>query len=43
MKNSYGKRPLWFWLLLYAAIGIVAYAIIYFVFINGGGGGGSPY
>jgi hypothetical protein len=38
-----GKRPLWFWLLVYAAIGIVAYAAIYLAFLSGGGGGGPGY
>ncbi len=29
---GYGKRPLWQWLLLYAVIGVVAYAGIYYFF-----------
>jgi hypothetical protein len=39
-KGSYGNRPLWHWLLLYAVIGVVVYAVIYFAFFSGGGGGG---
>jgi hypothetical protein len=41
MNKSYGKRPLWFWLLVYAAVGAVAYFLIYLAFLSGGGGGGS--
>jgi hypothetical protein len=43
MKNAYGKRPLWFWLLVYAGIAVFAYALVYFAFIDGGGGGGLGY
>lgn len=39
MKNSYGKRPLWFWLATYAVIGLLIYAAVYLVFFSGGGGG----
>ena len=39
-RGSYGGRPLWFWLLVYAGIGLVAYAVIYFAFFSGGGGNG---
>jgi preprotein translocase subunit SecG len=39
-SGGYGSR--WKkWLLVYLAIGIVVYAIIYFVFIHNGSGGGS--
>lgn len=42
-KSGYGAK--WKkWLLIYLAVGIVAYAIIYFVFFAGNGyGGGSGY
>jgi hypothetical protein len=43
MKKGYGKRPLWFWLLAYAAVGAVAYLVIYFAFFSGGDGGGLSY
>lgn len=29
-KSDYGKRPLWQWVLIYAAIGIVVYGLIYY-------------
>ncbi|MDP9295961.1 MAG: hypothetical protein M3O88_04605 [Actinomycetota bacterium] len=39
-SGGYGSR--WKkWLLVYLAIGIVVYAIVYFVFIHHGSGGGS--
>jgi hypothetical protein len=40
MKKIYGKRPLWFWIAIYAAIGVVIYAAIYLLFLSGGGGTG---
>jgi hypothetical protein len=39
-SSGYGKKPLWFWLLVYAVIGVVAYFVIYLAFFSGGGGGG---
>jgi hypothetical protein len=41
--KGYGKRPIWFWLLVYGAIGVVAYLAIYLAFFSGGGGGGAGY
>lgn len=38
-KSSYGKRPLWFWLALYGAIGAVGYLAVYLVFFSAGGAG----
>jgi plastocyanin len=35
---GYGKRPLWHWVLVYALIGGVIYAAVYFVFIAKKGG-----
>ena len=32
-KDSYGKRPLWQWILLYAIIAIVVYGLIYYFYI----------
>ncbi len=43
---SYGKRPLWQWVVLYVVIGALLYGLIYyFVFANKGGSGQStnPY
>lgn len=38
-KSSYGERPLWQWIVLYAVIGLVVYGLIYyFVFAKKGGG-----
>lgn len=46
-NNSTGYGRKWKkWLAIYAAVGAVAYLIIYFVFISGGsgpGGGGGLY
>jgi predicted lipoprotein with Yx(FWY)xxD motif len=33
-KSSYGKRPLWQWLILYLVIGGIVYAGIYFLFLK---------
>jgi hypothetical protein len=38
-RGGYGKRSVWFWIGLYAGIGVLVYAIVYFAFLNGGGGG----
>lgn len=43
--ESPGRRyrgPWLKWILIYLAVGIVAYLIIYFVFFAGGGGGAGP-
>lgn len=38
-KSSYGKRPLWQWIVIYAVVGIVVYGLVYyFVFAKKGGG-----
>jgi plastocyanin len=36
--NSYGKRPLWQWILLYVVIGIVVYGLIYYFVLAKNGG-----
>ncbi len=37
-KGSYGKRPMWQWILIYVVIGAIIYGLIYyFVFANKGG------
>ncbi len=37
-KGSYGKRPLWQWILMYVVIGALVYgAIYYFVLAKKGG------
>lgn len=44
MENDYGKKPIWFWIVIYATIALVAYGAIYFVFFAGKGGTSSnPY
>lgn len=36
--SSYGKRPLWQWILLYAVVGVIVYGLVYyFVFAKKGG------
>jgi hypothetical protein len=42
-SGGYGKRPLWFWLLIYGAVGLVAYGIIYLAFFSGGATAGAGY
>jgi FKBP-type peptidyl-prolyl cis-trans isomerase len=37
-KYSYGKRPLWQWIILYIIIGGALYAATYFIFFNKKGG-----
>ncbi len=38
-KSSYGKRPLWQWIAIYAVIGAIIYGVIYyFVFAHKSGG-----
>lgn len=37
-KYSYGKRPLWQWILLYVIIGAIAYGLIYYFFFANKGG-----
>ncbi|MFA5954764.1 MAG: DUF4382 domain-containing protein [Patescibacteria group bacterium] len=38
-SDGYNKRPLWQWILLYAAIGAVVYGVIYYFIMAGGKGG----
>lgn len=41
-KNTYGKRPLWQWVVLYIVIGLIVYGLIYyFGFYNKGAS--APY
>lgn len=40
MAKGYGKRPAWFWILVYIIVGAIIYGIIYLFFFRGGG---SPY
>ncbi|HEY5600846.1 MAG TPA: hypothetical protein VIK81_02035 [Patescibacteria group bacterium] len=46
-KKGYGKRPLWQWIVIYAVIGLIVYAVIYVAYAQlAGGGNGStslPY
>lgn len=35
---SYGKRPLWQWILIYAVVGGLIYAAVYFLFFAKQGG-----
>ncbi|MBI4101215.1 hypothetical protein HY441_01930 [Candidatus Microgenomates bacterium] len=37
-KAGYGKRPLWFWILVYVVVGAIIYALIYWFFLRNGGG-----
>ncbi len=35
-KDSYGKRPLWQWILIYIVVGGIIYALVYFLFMRQG-------
>lgn len=37
--KGYGKRPLWFWILIYVIVGLIVYGLIYWFVTQGGGGG----
>lgn len=30
-KESYGKRPLWQWILIYVIVGLIVYGVIYYL------------
>jgi hypothetical protein len=34
---TYGKRPMWQWILIYVVVAIIIYGIIYYVFIRDSG------
>lgn len=42
--KGYGKRSVWFWVLVYVVIAIVVYGLVYLLFLRDGGGtgGGGP-
>lgn len=40
-QESYGKRPLWQWILLYLIIGIIVYGLIYYFLLAPGSRSGS--
>lgn len=33
--SSYGKRPLWQWLLIYIVVGGLLYVAVYYLFLSG--------
>lgn len=37
-SGSYGKRPVWQWVVIYLIAAIIVYGIIYLVFFHKGGG-----
>ena len=37
-NKSYGKRPVWQWVLIYAVIAVVVYGLIYILFIRSSNG-----
>lgn len=37
-ENSYGKRPMWQWVLIYVVIGAIVYGLIYYFVIGKKGG-----
>lgn len=40
-KKSYGKRPVWQWILLYVVIAVIVYSLIYLIFIHKSGSSSS--
>src|SRR6266567_3458063 len=41
-KGSYGKRPLWQWILLYIVIGAIVYGAVYYLYLVPKGGYNAP-
>lgn len=41
--KGYGKRPVWFWILVYVILAIIVYGLIYVLFIRDGSSGGGLY
>jgi hypothetical protein len=37
-SKGYGKRPMWHWVLIYVAMAIVVYGLIYLLFMRDSGG-----
>jgi len=33
-KSGYGKRPIWFWILVYLVVAAVIYGVIYYIVVN---------
>ena len=40
-KKSYGKRPLWQWLVIYVVAAAVIYTLVYFIWIHKSGSTGT--
>lgn len=36
--GTYGKRPLWQWIVTYLVIGVLVYGLVYYVFVGRKGG-----
>lgn len=34
--KGYGKKPLWFWVVVYLGVGAVVYFLVYYFFFRGG-------
>lgn len=41
-QKSYGKRPVWQWVVIYLVVAAIVYFLIYWLFIRSSGGP-SPY
>ncbi len=41
--KSYGKRPMWQWIVLYVVVGGIVYYLAYLMFFSGQAGGGYHY
>ena len=40
-NKGYGKRPVWQWVAIYVAVGLVVYGLVYFLFLNNGDSSGT--
>jgi hypothetical protein len=39
-SKGYGKRPVWQWVVIYLIVAVIAYGLIYLLFIRDGSGTG---
>jgi len=42
-QRTYGKRPLWHWLLFYLIVGVTLYFVLYLLFFQSGGTSSDVY
>jgi hypothetical protein len=42
-SKSYGKRPMWQWVVIYLIVAVIVYGLIYLLFIHKSGSTGGGY